>query len=63
MEEKLNYDEQMSRYQNQSAQVQQILQQQSYAEQQAQQVYLQRELDSLRTNVPEFADPKISREN
>jgi hypothetical protein len=58
MEEKLNYDEQMSRYQNQAAQVQQILQQQSYAEQQAQQVYLQRELEALRTNVPEFADAK-----
>jgi hypothetical protein len=58
MEEKLNYDEQMKQYQNQSVQVQQILQQQSYAEQQAQQVYLQRELEALRTNVPEFADPK-----
>lgn len=60
MEEKLNYDEQMKQYQNQSAQVQQVLQQQSYAEQQAQQAYLQRELESLRTNVPEFADPKTA---
>ena len=36
------------------------MQQQSYAEQQAQQAYLQRELEALRASVPELADPKTA---
>jgi hypothetical protein len=60
MEEKLNYEDQWQRYQKQSEQIQQTLQQQRYAEQRAQQAHLQRELDSLMTNVPEFADPKTA---
>jgi len=60
MEAKLKYDDDLAAYQGQQMQVQQFLQQQSYAEQQAQQVYLQQELEKLKSTVPEFADPKLA---
>lgn len=60
MEAKMKYDDDLAAYQGQQMQVQQFLQQQSYAEQQAQQVYLQQELEKLKSTVPEFADPKLA---
>ena len=58
MEAKIKYDEDLAAFNNQNAYMQQVMQQQSAAEQQAQQVYLQRELDMLKQAVPEFGDPK-----
>ena len=57
MEAKLSYDENVQQYQQHQAQVQRIFQQQSAAEQAAQQAYLQQELETLKQVVPEFADP------
>ena len=58
MEAKLKYEDDMVAFQNQTAQIQQVMQQQSYAEQKAQQAYMQRELEALKTAVPEFSDPQ-----
>ena len=60
MEAKMKFEDDKARYDNQMAQMQQVMQQQSYAEQQAQQAYLQRELEALKIAVPEFADPKTA---
>ena len=60
MEAKMKFEDDKARYDNQMAQMQQVMQQQSYAEQQAQQAYLQRELEALKVAVPEFADPKTA---
>lgn len=57
MEAKLSYDENMQKYQQHQAQVQQVFQQQSAAEKAAQEAYLQQELDTLKKVVPDFADP------
>lgn len=58
MEAKMKYDEDVAAFNNQNAYMQQVMQQQSAAEQQAQQAYLQTELDMLKKAVPEFGDPK-----
>lgn len=58
MEAKMKYDDDVVAFNNQNAYMQQVMQQQSAAEQQAQQAYLQSELQMLKTAVPEFADPK-----
>lgn len=60
MEAKMKYDDDLAAFSGQQAQYQQFVQQQSYAEQQAQQAYLQQELEVLKTAVPEFADPKTA---
>ena len=57
MEAKMQYDEAKTAYDAQFAQLQQAVQQQSQAEQYAQRAYLQREMETLKTLVPEFAEP------
>ena len=57
MEAKMNYDEQIKVYQQNVAQVQQQLTQQSQAEQQARAAYAQQEARKLVESVPEIADP------
>jgi len=57
MEAKMKYDEDVQAFEQQRAQLQQIMQQQTHAEKQAQQAFLQRELEQLKVAVPEFSDP------
>jgi hypothetical protein len=57
MEAKMQYDEAKTAYDAQFTQLQQAVQQQSQAEQYAQRAYLQREMETLKTLVPEFAEP------
>jgi len=57
MEAKMNYDEQIKVYQQNVAQVQQQLTQQSQAERQARAAYAQQEARKLVESVPEIADP------
>jgi hypothetical protein len=58
MEAKLNYDEGMAKYQEQSMKMQQLMAQQSRAEQAARQAYIQRELESLKNVIPELQQPE-----
>lgn len=57
MEAKLQYDEAKAAYDGQMGQLQQVVQQQTQAEQYAQRAYLEREMETLKTLVPEFAEP------
>lgn len=56
MEQKLNYDESKVSYDGQMAQLQQVSNQNSQAEQQAKQTYLKQEMHTLQQKIPEFAD-------
>ena len=57
MEAKLQYDEAKTAYDGQIAQIQQVAEQQSQAQQLAQRAYLEREMETLKVVVPEFAEP------
>ena len=57
MEAKLQYDEAKAEYDGQIQQLQQVVQQQGQAQQAAQRAYLEREMEALKTLVPEFAEP------
>ena len=57
MEAKLKYDEDKAEYDGKMAEFQQLAEQQSQATVQAQRAYLEREMETLKTLVPEFADP------
>ncbi len=56
--EKAKYDVAANEYQQKIAEVQQALAGNSEAEQQARNAYLQREMDTLRQVIPDFADPE-----
>jgi hypothetical protein len=56
MDAKLKYDEQLQAYNTQMLQMEQVAQQQTRAEQAAQQAYLQQEMMNLQKIIPEFAD-------
>ena len=58
MEAKLRYDEDKAEYDGKMSEYQQMAQQQSEAAAHAQRVYLEREMETLKTLVPEFADPE-----
>lgn len=58
MEAKLRYDDQLKEYNEQMGQFQQIAEQQGQAQQAAQRAYLEREMETLKQVVPEFADPQ-----
>jgi len=56
--EKAKYDVAANEYQQKMAEVQQALAGNSQAEQQARNAYLQREMDTLKQVIPDFADPE-----
>ena len=58
MEAKLKFDEDSKAFGEQMGQLQQIAQQQGQAQQAAQRAYLEREMETLKQIVPEFADPE-----
>jgi len=58
MEAKLKYDDQLKEYNEQMGQFQQIAEQEGQAQQAAQRAYLEREMETLKQVVPEFADPQ-----
>jgi len=58
MEAKISYDEQKAAYDQKVGQLSQAMQQQQQATQAAQAAYLQREMETLKQVVPEFADPE-----
>lgn len=57
-QDKARYDTAMEKYQKDMSQVQYTLAYQQKAQQQAQQAYLEREMETLRQVMPEFADPE-----
>ena len=57
MEAKLKYDEDIVSYQSQMAQIQEVVQKQSQAQEVAQRAYLQQEMETLKQVIPEFSDP------
>ena len=58
MEAKMNYDDDVAKYQQQNEQFQQLSAQQSQAEQAARQAYLMREVETLKTVIPELGNPE-----
>lgn len=58
MEAKLKFDEDSKAFDEKMGQLQQIAQQQGQAQQAAQRAYLEREMETLKQVVPEFADPE-----
>jgi hypothetical protein len=52
-----DYEEAKQAYDGQIGQLQQVVQQQGQAQQYAQRVYLEREMETLKAVVPEFAEP------
>jgi hypothetical protein len=60
MEAKMQYDEAKTAYDGQIGQLQQVVQQQGQAQQYAQRVYLEREMETLKALVPEFAEPETA---
>ena len=56
MEEKMNYDERKSVYDNQMAQLQHVTQKNSQAQKQAKQAYLKQEMKMLTDEIPDFGD-------
>ncbi len=56
MDAKLKYDEQLTAYNQQMAQIEAVSKQQSQAEEAAKQAYLQQEMANLQKVIPEFAD-------
>ena len=57
LEAKMKYDREANEYQQKMAEVQQALAGNSQAEMQARNAYLQREMDTLKQVIPDFADP------
>lgn len=57
MEAKMQYDEAKTTYDSQMGQLQQVVEQQGQAMQYAQRAYLEREMETLKAVVPEFAEP------
>lgn len=60
MEQKLKYDDDLKHYQATMGQYQQVLQQQTAAQQRAMEAYLQQEQQQLLAVEPELADPKVA---
>ncbi len=58
MEAKMKYDREANEYQQKLADIQQALEGNSQAEQQARNAYLQREMETLKQVIPDFADPE-----
>lgn len=58
MEEKMKYDDNLKKYNEQMKQVKQVTEQQSQAQQVATQKYLEGEMEQLKQVIPEFADSK-----
>lgn len=58
MEAKMRYDREANEYQQKIAEFQQALEGNSQAEMQARNAYLQREMETLRQAIPDFADPQ-----
>jgi len=58
MEAKMNFDDDVAKYQQQHEQFQQLSAQQSQAEQSARQAYLMREVENLKTVIPELGSPE-----
>ena len=58
MEAKMNYDDDVVKHQQQQEQFQQLSAQQSQAEQAARQAYLMREVETLKTVIPELGNPE-----
>ena len=56
--EKAKYDVAANEYQQKMSEIQQALEGNSQAEQQARNAYLQREMETLKQAIPEFADPQ-----
>jgi len=56
--EKAKYDVAANEYQQKMAEIQQALEGNSQAEQQARNAYLQREMETLKQAIPDFADPQ-----
>jgi len=56
MEQKMNYDESKSKYDQQMAHLQSVSNQNSEAEKVAKQTYLKQEMQTLQEKIPEFAD-------
>ena len=56
MEAKMQFDSQKAEYDKQMTELQQITQQQSAAEQEAREAYLQQEVEKIRAVIPEFSD-------
>jgi hypothetical protein len=54
----MNYDDDVAKYQQQHEQFQQLSAQQSQAEQAARQAYLMREVETLKTVIPELGNPE-----
>jgi hypothetical protein len=58
MEAKMNFDEDVAKYQQQNEKFQELSAQQSQAEQSARQAYLMREVENLKTVIPELGNPE-----
>ena len=58
MEAKMKYDREANEYQQKLADIQQALEGNSQAEQQARNAYLQREMETLKQVIPDFSDPE-----
>lgn len=58
MEAKMNFDEDVAKYQQQNEKFQELSAQQSQAEQSARQAYLMREVETLKTVIPELGNPE-----
>ena len=58
MEAKMNFDDDVATYQQQHEKFQQLSAQQSQAEQAARQAYLMREVETLKTVIPELGNPE-----
>jgi hypothetical protein len=62
MDQKMKYDEAKESYDKKMIAYQQVSQQNTQAEQQAKQTYLKREMEQLKTAIPEFSDADKARE-
>ena len=58
MQKNLEYEEQMTSYNQQMAQLEQVSQQQSQAQQTAMKAHLQEQMQILQKDIPDFADSK-----
>jgi hypothetical protein len=54
----MNYDDDVAKYQQQNEKFQELSAQQSQAEQSARQAYLMREVENLKTVIPELGNPE-----
>jgi lantibiotic modifying enzyme len=58
MQKNLEYEEQMSSYNAKMAQLEQVTQKQSEAQQTAKQAFLQEQMQILQRDIPDFAEPQ-----